>query len=213
MFSEESQTAEEESVTEEEDDEGDVEDQEKKSSVSWFLCSFLCTDVTMERNSQFLLIFGVFFLLHVLKTENKVAEVGEGAVWYRDLLQECPLPWVWGFPGQAVLLWDGLLQRGKSCGTGGGIRCDVITSATQTQHGLLNTWEADLDSVQRHRFITLQNTQSETCTTSQMMFCMRETFDTTLNMKMSRWLTRKRAIHIFTTFLDGKKRYRFYSWK
>lgn len=114
-------------------------------------------------------MFFLYIITHVFKTENKVAEVGEGAVWYRDLLQECPLPWVWGFPGQAVLLWDGLLQRGKSCETGGGIRCDVMTYAAQTQHRLLNTWDADLDSVQLHRFIMLQNTQSETCITSQMM--------------------------------------------
>ncbi len=71
--------------------------------------------------------------------------------------------------GTSSLLWDGLLQRGKSCETGGGIRCDVMTYAAQTQHGLLNTWDADLDSVQLHRFIMLQNTQSETCITSQMM--------------------------------------------
>ncbi len=71
MFSEESQTAEEESVTEEEDDEGDVEDQEKKSSVSWFLCSFLCSDVTMERKSQFILIVLLFFLTIRIKNRKQ----------------------------------------------------------------------------------------------------------------------------------------------
>lgn len=66
MFSEESQTAEEESVTEEEDDEGDVEDREKNSSVSWFLCSY----VQMERKSIYFDIQFFYYTYSKQKTKS-----------------------------------------------------------------------------------------------------------------------------------------------
>ena len=58
-------------------------------------------------------------------SEDKDIKIGQRALRHGDLLQECPLPWLWRCQRPPELLWDVLFQGGQGCGPGRWIRWGV----------------------------------------------------------------------------------------